>query len=450
MIRLCLALLAIFLVHNRSVGQGRAEGSDAFSQMRIGTILPLSGTLAEYGVAAKNGIEMAKSEHPQSFLNIEFLYEDSLYDNMTAISAFNKLRDSSRVDLVYLWGYAPVQAVAPVAERLASPLIAVTAERSASVGRQYVIRFNFYAEQLGEVLAEYLRSRGFKKLGIIKIEQAFINGIADGLLKNLQSGETMQIIDNYDVKEQDFKASLAKLLNKPFDAVGVFLAPGQISQFYRQAQLLHLKPVTFGTHYFESHSELKNAQGFMDGALFATVDVSPEFRERYADRYGNDNRITFAASAYDFALLTGKLFGALTTRPSADEILKRYRTAPPQVGACGQYQYVDNPVEGPSFKFQAVVKKIEKGNFKTVMEANPPRVELAPSLDKETAIRLARQHASQHGMRVADYTRIEASFEAPTRNWDIFFTMEPRRPGGNFDVIIDDQSGKILNFFVGE
>ena len=44
---------------------------------RIGVIAPLSGPLAEYGLASQNGIELARSQHPELFNHIEFIYENS-------------------------------------------------------------------------------------------------------------------------------------------------------------------------------------------------------------------------------------------------------------------------------------------------------------------------------------------------------------------------------------
>ncbi len=46
----------------------------AQEHFRVGVIAPLSGALAEYGLAAKNGIELARSQHPELFDKLEFRY----------------------------------------------------------------------------------------------------------------------------------------------------------------------------------------------------------------------------------------------------------------------------------------------------------------------------------------------------------------------------------------
>ncbi len=51
-----------------------------------------------------------------------------------------------------------------------------------------------------------------------------------------------------------------------FDALGLYLPPGQLIQFYRQAAELDFKPVTFGTTPFENRTVLGAALKLMDGA----------------------------------------------------------------------------------------------------------------------------------------------------------------------------------------
>ena len=101
----------------------------------------------------------------------------------------------------------------------------------------------------------------------------------------------------------------------------------------------------------------------MDGAVFGVMSVTPDFRLRYTKRFGGDNRISFAASAYDFAILTGQLFASDSTKLSAQEILARYRTAAPLSGANGEIRYVDTPTEGPSYLFGVEVRRIESGQI---------------------------------------------------------------------------------------
>ena len=74
-----------------------AETDNAF---KVGVILPLSGPLAEYGVAASNGFKLAQAERPELFKNIQFLMDDSQYDNKKAISSYQAFRMAGDKSLV--------------------------------------------------------------------------------------------------------------------------------------------------------------------------------------------------------------------------------------------------------------------------------------------------------------------------------------------------------------
>ncbi len=57
--------------------------------VKFGISAPLSGVLAEYGAAVRNGVILAIADNPET-LNpkaIEIIYEDSQWDPKTAIAA---------------------------------------------------------------------------------------------------------------------------------------------------------------------------------------------------------------------------------------------------------------------------------------------------------------------------------------------------------------------------
>ena len=339
------------------------QTSAAEDRFRIGVIHPLSGALAEYGVATSNAFTLAQEIDPAVNRNLEFVFEDNAGDNSKTLTAFTKLTTVNPVDLVFVWGFGPVQAVVPVAEAQHVPLIGISAERSISVGRKYVIRFNFYAEQIGEALTAYFRKQGAKKFGIVKTEQAFLNAIADGFSASLAPGETVETLDNYMLQDQDFMPSILKAKQRKYDALGVLLWPGQISRFYQQLITLGGGLKTFGPHTFESYTEMKDSGGAMNGAVFAAMSVKDEFLERYMKRFGSDNRISFAANAYDFATLSASLFGPGSKDLSAEQILARYRGVSTYSGAAGEMRYVDTKTEGPSFLFPIRVRQIQDGKM---------------------------------------------------------------------------------------
>ena len=65
-------VLPVLLLFSVFISAIACSNSDNSKKFKVGAILPLTGHSAEYGVAARNGIELAKIERPELFKNIEF------------------------------------------------------------------------------------------------------------------------------------------------------------------------------------------------------------------------------------------------------------------------------------------------------------------------------------------------------------------------------------------
>lgn len=336
--------------------------SEASAQIKIGIILPMSGPLAEYGTAELHGIQLAQTDYPELFSNIKFVFEDSQYDPKVAISAFNKLRTVDQVSVIYDWGSATGLALAPVAEGRKFPLLSMSIDPAAAIGRSYVIRFGNYAGQYIEKLVPALRARGFKKIGVIKVELAYTNSMYDEMVRQFAApGESVQLLNSVNPADTDFKSIVTKLKQTPIDALCVYLMSGQIRQFYRQFADQGLSIPTIGTDFFESTDEIAAAGRAMEGAIYPHNPVPMSFHERYAARFGNDSQIAYAVNGYDFAVLMGRTFGAMENSPSGNQVIESLRKLPAQEGLVGTYRFREGPKFGMFFDFPIVVKTIREG-----------------------------------------------------------------------------------------
>jgi branched-chain amino acid transport system substrate-binding protein len=332
--------------------------SSAQEQFRVGVIAPLSGALAEYGQAARNGIELARSQNPEMFSGIEFSYEDSQWDAKAAVSAFYRLRDASRVSLVFNWGNPTTEAVAPLAERYQMPLIGMTLDPIVSRGKSYVIRSTNSASDFSGLLAHHLERRGYQKIGVILADNTYVQGLFDGLRAALDRSIQIEIVDRYNIQDQDFRGSISKIRAKKFDAIGVFLISGQVSNFYRQLQSQSVTLPTFGTDFFESSTEIKLANGGMTGAVYPHLGVSESFRNDYVTRFGNDYQLAYAGNAYDMAVIIGRLFNSADSL-SSEQIMERLRSVQNQPGVGGVFSFSSSPHDDPHFQFPVMLKQID-------------------------------------------------------------------------------------------
>lgn len=334
---------------------------------KVGMILPLSGPAADYGQSIENCVNLAREDAPNDFTNIEFIFEDALHDPTKAVSAFRKLTSVDKVDLVYTWGVPFCKTLAPIAESRKVPLIGQCIDRASTAGKKYVMRFMNHTDQYLQVQTQRLKEQGHKRLALVLAEHPYLEEMLSALRRNLLDGQSVTVVDSYQIKDSDLRTTISKLRNSDFDAIGVFLYPGQISQFYRQAKEQGLSIPTFGTNFFESVSELALANGTMNGSEFTNNSVSRSFAERYEARFKNTSQLGFGALAYEFSLLVGQIFNQGPKPASVDEILARIQAAAPRKGvAAGPYDYRNSKAAGQYFHFPIVVKSVFDREFKVL------------------------------------------------------------------------------------
>lgn len=353
------AELVVFILC--SVVAQESQAAPSTTPIRVGVVAPLTGSLAEYGVATRNGIDLAKSNHPELFGHIQFLYEDSAYDPKSALAAFNKLRAVDKANLVVDWGAQTSQAIAPVAESSHFPFVSISIEPKVSAGRQYVVRFHSDANQYAGTLIQFIEARKLKKIAIVKSEIVYFNKILEGLKQQLPATIALDVVSEFNPGETDFKSMLSKLKGGSYDAVGVFLVSGQISQFYKQMHQLDIVIPTFGTDFFDSPSEVANSNGLMNGAVFPVYGFTEAFRDDYKARFSNASQLPYAALAYDLAMHLGRSLASIDYGSSGAAVVEAFIKLSQVQGITGQYQFEQTAESGKSFRFPFVLKEIRDG-----------------------------------------------------------------------------------------
>lgn len=334
---------------------------------KFGISAPLSGVLAEYGAAVRNGVILAIADNPET-LNpkaIEIIYEDSQWDPKTAIAAFNALKDIKKVSLIYNWGNPTSEAVAPVAEQYKVPLLAMSSDYAITKNKKYIIRTVPPAAAIGKMLAEHLRKKGYKRLGIVSAENSYVRGLYEGVkAEYTEQGESVDLIEQIALDQQDFKSLVVKIKNRPYDALGVFLISGQVSSFFKQSAVQGLHLPTFGADFFGSQTEINAAGESINGSVFPDLGVTKEFQARYLKRFGNDIQIAFAANAYDVATMVGTLFGSSDSSSlTPDQIVAQIKLMKEFKGAHGTYRYEESAACGPMMATPIAIKGIENNSI---------------------------------------------------------------------------------------
>lgn len=268
--------------------------------IKIGVIVPLTGGLAEYGVAIQNGLELAKEDLNS---DIELIFEDSKYNPSEAISAYNKLTTFNDVDLIINFGNPTTEALTPLVEEDKIPLLGFQSEDQTK--GEYVIRTLKKPEHYILKILEELKD--YDKIGIVKTENAYLNALYNSLIEHTDQGR-VELIDNFQWGANDFSTSLIKVDQGGYDIVGVFLGSGSIGQFYKQKAERGFKFETFGTDFFESLSEIELSGNTMDGVIYSNFASPTNFSSRYYQQFNSKSQLAYAASSYDLFKLVDENF----------------------------------------------------------------------------------------------------------------------------------------------
>lgn len=328
---------------------------------KIGCILPLSGPLAEYGIAAKNGIEMARSDAPKAFKGIKFVFEDSKYQAKEAVSAFNKLRRDKNLALIYVWGNPTSEAIAPLAEKFKVPTLAMVLNPKVSTDREYVIRSTNYDALFSKRLVEAMSARQIKKLAVVVSENSYLNGILDGIKRFADDNLKIDIVQRYQPSDMDFRSSITRIKGKNYDAIAVFLMSGQVGQFYKQMKQQKLNLPSYGTDFFESKTEIQQSGGAMEGAYYTHLGVSEDFRKQYVARFGNDLQLAYAGNGYDIANIAANAIKAKKAKLITSlKDVKSYR------GVSGIANFKNTADGGAFYEFPVRLKQISGESFKEI------------------------------------------------------------------------------------
>jgi len=116
---LAIALIAVFSFSQAGTGFFSLQ-PEKEETIKIGAILPLSGKYGYIGGYMAEGLEMAKDEiNSSGSVNgrkLEIVYEDSLADTKTGISAYQKLARIDGVNVVFTTISGVSLGIAPLAE----------------------------------------------------------------------------------------------------------------------------------------------------------------------------------------------------------------------------------------------------------------------------------------------------------------------------------------------
>jgi len=302
-----------------------AVGAGAQSRIRIGFMLPYTGTYAALGTAIENGFRLYVQEKGGKLggRELEYFKVDDESEPSKAVDNINKLIKRDNVDVVVGTVHSGVvMAMAKVAKDTNTLLVIPNAGARAVTGPMCapnIFRSSFSNWQPGYAMGKVAGERGAKKVATITWKYAAgdesVEGFKDGL--KASGGEVVKEL-TLPFPNVEFQALLTEIAATKPDAVYAFFAGGGAVKFvkdYAAAGLNRTIPL-YGPGFLTDgtlEAQGAAAQGMLTTLHYADgLDLPKDkaFRADYSKAY-KTNPDVYAVQGYDAAQMLDAGFTAV-------------------------------------------------------------------------------------------------------------------------------------------
>jgi len=371
----CVVVLTIALIagcgQNAGTSSGSPEGEAEAGEIKIGTIGPLTGDVATYGISTKNGVEIAVDQVNESGgingKKVVLISEDTRGDQTEAANAASKLIERDKV-VAIVGGVisAETMTAGPIANDFGVVMISSssTAKGIPEIG-DYIFRNCLSDEVQAVQLAEY----AVNELGLKKFAIMFTNNDYGVSLRNAFEAKAQEIaevvgVETYNDGEKDFRAQLTKLKGANPDALYIAGYYTEAAKIAQQAKEQGLNVQVLGADGFYSPVLIELGGEAVEGAIFTagffTDDPSESaqnFVKAYKEKFKEEPDM-FAAQAYDAAMI---LLTALknTDGQGGEALQKEMLNTKDFPGITGTTSFTEI---GDALK-DIIILKVENGKF---------------------------------------------------------------------------------------
>mgnify|MGYP002536179086 CR=1 FL=1 len=309
--------------------------SDGVQTFTVGTSGPLTGDNAIYGMAVKQGVELAVNEinASDSTIKFEFLSQDDEADGEKAVNAYNNMMDNGMQVLVGPTTTGASIAVADACYTDRTFMLTPSASSTdVTAGKDNVFQVCFTDPNQGISSADYIaENMPDAKIAVLyRNDDAYSQGIHDTFVKEATEKGMSVVYEGTFTNDSatDFSVQLAGAQTAGADLVFMPIYYQPASIILAQAKAMGYAPTFFGVDGMDGILTMEGfdtslAEGLMLLAPFsadATDDATVSFVTKYQEKYGETPN-QFAADAYDgiYALYNAAVAAGITTDTSAED-----------------------------------------------------------------------------------------------------------------------------------
>ena len=324
-----------------AAGESTAASGEVF---KIGGIGPVTGAAAVYGLAVKNGAQIAVDEiNADGGINgyqIDFQFQDDEHDAEKSVNAYNTLKDWGMQMLMGTVTSAPCVAVAN--KTMADNMFQITPSGSSVECAQNpnVFRVCFSDPDQGAASATYIAENKLAdKIAVIyDSSDVYSSGIYEKFASEAANhGLDIVAAEAFTAdSNKDFSTQLQKAKDAGADLVFLPIYYTEASLILNQANTMGYAPKFFGCDGMDGILQVDNfdtklAEGLMLLTPFAADaddELTQKFVTAYKEKYG-ETPIQFAADAYDaiYAIKAAAEEAGITPETSASDTCDKMKEA---------------------------------------------------------------------------------------------------------------------------
>lgn len=339
-------------------GGTKSEGSAAADSKtaKIGVLEATSGPGAAYGIAMKEGVDLAVEEinkNPNTKIKLDISFYDTKGNKTEAINSMKKLIEQDKVLAIEGPTFSgEMLAAGPIAQQ--SKVVAfgtgTTAPGITDIG-DYIFRNAIPGKMaIPQTVEKAQKKLGFKKVAILysnnNDQMVGENGIYQEIFKEM--GIDVVATETFADKDTDFSAQLTNIQAADPDVICVAGLYQEGALIAKKAREMGMDQPIIGNNGFNSPEYIKQAGAAADGTLVATpwnperqTEKAQNFRKAFIAKF-NHEPDQFSAQAYD-AMYT--LHQAIEQSGTTTD-RKKFRDTLAQIkgfeGATGKFEFDQN------------------------------------------------------------------------------------------------------------
>ncbi len=278
-------------------------GNNETGALRIGAIIPLSGTTAFFGTEFKNGFDLANKIY-----KLDISIEDSKSTPADGVSALQKLIVTNNPDIVIPILSSISAAVTPVAlEKKIVVFQSLTSANDIAAQSPYVFRYFTSGAQEAPIMSELASEKlGAKTAYVIYQNDEYGLAYANAFKKDFESrGGSLLSMDGFVRTESDFRGTLTKVKAAKPDFLYVIALDQSLATILKQAKESGVKSKIATNWVLAAPAVIALAGSASEGVYLTSPSYytapTPEverFASDYKAAYGKDPS-AYSAIGYD-------------------------------------------------------------------------------------------------------------------------------------------------------